>query len=149
MEIVSFTDNPSRFDVRETFFLNPPLPNKSEVRIAGCKRKKGGVVLVFEDLDTREDAEKLQDRELLIEESSAVKPAGSYWVHDIIGCEVVTEENKRLGTVVEVSKTGANDVYVVEGDKRYYVPAVKTVVLKIDIVNRLITIRPLPGLLEL
>ena len=48
---------------------------------------------------------------------SAAVPAGVFYLHQIEGLEVFTEEGENLGRVTEILKTGANDVYVVQGAK--------------------------------
>ncbi len=37
-----------------------------------------------------------------------------YYIGDLIGMEVVLEDNTHFGTLKDVMETGANDVYVVE-----------------------------------
>jgi len=74
----------------------------------------------------------------------------TYPVRDLDGCAVVTEEGETLGELKDVLGTGANDVFVVRTEKReYLIPALKTVVLKIDLEARRITVRLPPGLREI
>lgn len=73
----------------------------------------------------------------------------SYFVHEIIGLRVVTEDGRDLGTVVEVITTGANDVYVAAGEGgEVLVPAIGEVVQRIDVSAGVIAITPLPGMLD-
>lgn len=73
----------------------------------------------------------------------------SYFVHEIIGLRVVTEDGRDLGTVVEVIQTGANDVYVAAGEGgEVLVPAIADVVQRIDVSGGVIAITPLPGMLD-
>ncbi|MCC6961106.1 MAG: 16S rRNA processing protein RimM [Dehalococcoidia bacterium] len=74
----------------------------------------------------------------------------SYFVHELIGLRVVVSADSReLGRVVEVLQTGANDVYVIRGDGgEVLVPAIAEVIDRIDVSGGLISITPLPGLLD-
>ncbi len=74
-------------------------------------------------------------------------PAPGYRVKDLDGCAVVTESGETLGLLKDVYPTGANDVFVVRGEQReYLVPALKDVVLEIDLAARRILVRLPPGL---
>jgi 16S rRNA processing protein RimM len=71
------------------------------------------------------------------------------------GCEVVTEDGESLGLLKDVYPTGGNDVFVVRrasadaaSEKEYLIPALKDVVLSIDLPARRITVRLPPGLRE-
>lgn len=77
-------------------------------------------------------------------------PEPNYFVRDLDGCEVLTETGESLGLLKDVLPTGANDVFVVRKDEReYLVPALKDVVLKIDLESRRIVVRLPPGLREI
>ncbi|ASQ47130.1 ribosome maturation factor RimM [Legionella clemsonensis] len=47
---------------------------------------------------------------------------GEYYWHELINMQVVNQQGILLGTVVEIMPTGANDVLVIQGEKRYLVP---------------------------
>jgi len=71
-------------------------------------------------------------------------------VKDLAGCSVKTEEGDVIGELVDVYPTGANDVYVVRSPNReYLIPALKSVVLKIDVINKTIVVRLPDGLREI
>ena len=65
----------------------------------------------------------------------------AYFVEDLIGCKVVTTAGVELGELSDVMRTGANDVYVVwNGEKETLVPALKDVVIKVDLTERRIEV---------
>lgn len=74
----------------------------------------------------------------------------SFFVHELVGLRVVlTATGETLGTVADVLQTGANDVYVVHGEKgEVLVPAIGGVIDRVDVSGGLISITPLPGLLD-
>jgi len=68
---------------------------------------------------------------------------------DIIGCEVVTEEQMKVGIVADLLSLPANDIWVVRnGKKEFLIPAVKAIIRKVDVKAKRITIHALEGLLE-
>ena len=73
--------------------------------------------------------------------------SGVYQVRDLAGCRVVTTEGEDLGELFDVLPTGANDVFVVgRGTSEILIPALKTVVLRVDLENRVLTVRLPEGL---
>lgn len=72
-----------------------------------------------------------------------------YRVQDLDGCQVVTEAGDVLGVLKDVYPTGSNDVFVVRSETReYLIPALKTVVLSIDLTERRIVVKLPEGLRE-
>lgn len=74
----------------------------------------------------------------------------SYFVHELIGLRVVvTATAEELGTVADVLQTGANDVYVVHGPGgELLIPAIAEVIDRVDVSGGVVSITPLPGLLD-
>lgn len=140
------TDHPER--------LQPPLtlyfgPMRIAYAIAGVRFDRGEMLLKLEGVDSRTEAEALRGLEvaILAEEAAPLQP-GEYYVHQIIGLEVWTKGGRHLGQVVEVLETGANDVYVVHGPGgEVLIPAIRDVVMGIDLPGGRMVIRPLEGLL--
>jgi 16S rRNA processing protein RimM len=72
-----------------------------------------------------------------------------YSVAALDGCAVQTEEGETLGLLRDVFSNGANDIFVVRGAAReYLIPALKTVVMGVDLAARRITVRLPAGLRE-
>jgi len=108
------------------------------------------VVLNFYDIGTVEEAEKLKDLYLFVPKEEAIKlQNGSYFVDDVIGCEVVTEEHVNIGMITDLFSLPMNDVWVVKKDaKEILIPAVKAIIRKVDVENKSITIHALDGLFD-
>ncbi len=108
------------------------------------------VVVGFRNIETADAAEELRDQFLFVPKEQAVHPRkGSYFVDDIIGCQVFTEEEKAVGVVKDVLSLPANDVWSVwNGEKEMLIPAVQAIVRVVDIKNKRIVIHAMEGLLE-
>jgi 16S rRNA processing protein RimM len=70
-----------------------------------------------------------------------------YYLYQIVGLEVWTNEGKFLGCVDEILFTGGNDVYVVrDGDQEVLIPAISDVVKEVDISEGRLTVQLMEGL---
>jgi len=109
------------------------------------------VYLKFSEINSREDAEFLRDAEILIDKSNLIQPSqDEYFIHDLIGCRVISEKGTLIGIVTEVVQMSSNDIYVInnkEGNE-ILIPAIKDVVRQVDISQKLIIIKLLEGLLD-
>lgn len=114
-------------------------------------RLHGARMLVkFREVADRAGAERLSRTTLSVPESmSPALPEGSWWDHQLIGCEVVTESGRSLGAVREVIHTAANDVWSVISDgSETLIPAIKDVVVSVDPGAKRIVVREIPGLTD-
>ena len=108
------------------------------------------VIATIKGVDSIEQAEKLRGQVLYIKRDDAQLPEGRYFVSEIIGSNVFdADTNVLLGTLTDVSPTGANDVWHIKnGDREYLVPAIPDVIVDVDINNDTVKIRPLKGIFD-
>jgi 16S rRNA processing protein RimM len=102
-------------------------------------------LIAFEGIENREQAALITNQFIYIREDSlGPLPEGSFYHHEVVGMRVIDEGGTLLGEVVEVMVTGANDVYVVKtpAGKEILIPAVKSVILKMDRDIRSIIVHP-------
>lgn len=120
-----------------------------EFKIASYRMHKGLHMLTFEGINNINDIEYLKGETLLQERDHEEIELGEheFYYSDIIGCTVFNEDTP-IGRVIEIFETGANDVWVVKGDKEYLIPYIADVVKEIDVEGRRIQITPMEGLLE-
>jgi 16S rRNA processing protein RimM len=126
-------------------------PEYRPVTIRSARIQGSTLLLQLEEVTDRTEAEKLRGSELTIPTSDAGRPpSGQFYWHEVIGLSVVdTINNRVLGTIKDILETGANDVYVVQGDKgEILVPAIKDVVKLIDPPGGRMLIEPLPGMIR-
>jgi len=147
VKVIMLTDFPERFERGNELVLKPPKGEPRRVKIVGQKPHKGGLTIKLAGVDTRDDAEALRDSEFVISEGELGElPAGQFYLFDIIGLKVVTDDGRECGEVTEVLQSGANDVYVTSTG--LCIPALRDVVAEVDLDKGKIVIRPVPGLLD-
>lgn len=121
------------------------------VEIMSSRTAKNMVVMRIKDVDTVEEAQKLRNRILYMNRDDVELEEGCYFVQDLEGMTVRDNDNGKVyGTLIEVSQTGANDVYIIKGDdgKEFLIPAIPDVVIKTDIENSVMFIHVLEGLID-
>lgn len=134
-----------------TKFKNFYLENgKTKIEMDKITPHGNVVISAIKGVNTIEDAEKLRNQILYIKRSDARLPEGRYFVSEIIGSKVIdAETDEQIGTLTDVSQTGANDVWhIKKGEKEYLVPAIPDVVIDVDIDNDVVKIKLLKGIFD-
>lgn len=140
------TEFPERFAQLHRVFVGP---DHRPYEVESFRRHREFGLLKLADVD-RNAAEELRGFSVDILTSEAVPlNENEYYVYQVEGLRAVTEEGEDLGMVEEVLFTGSNDVYVVQGPKgEILLPALKDVVLQIDVDAGRIVVRIPAGLLD-
>lgn len=121
------------------------------VRVLSCRPHGAIVILKLEGVDTVEDAQKLRGKTLYMNRADAKLPKGDWFVQDLIDCTVYDADNREkvYGVLTDVAQTGANDIWYIEKDgKEYIIPAIKDVVIDVDVEKGEVFIRPLRGIFD-
>lgn len=143
-----WADSPAFAASFKKLYTDPDGKNAVSVN----SRPHGNVVLMkMQGVDTVEAAAALRDKILYIKRSDASLPEGTWFIQELIGCEVSdADSEKKYGTLSDVSETGANDVWHIrdENGKEYLLPAIKQVVIETDVAANRILIRPMKGIFE-
>lgn len=140
VRVIPLTDFPERFEQLKTARLD----DGKELVVDAVRYHKQFVILKFHGKDNRNDVEALRGRFITVSREEAVPlPEGHFYVFDIIGLTVYDEQGLVLGKISDVLFTGSNDVYVVEREdqKPLLIPALKEVVLSIDITGGKMTVK--------
>lgn len=108
----------------------------------------GQGLLLLAGVDNREAADELRGATVYAyQDDLAPLEQDEFLMSDIIGLKVVTDEGEALGEVIEIIVTGANDVYVVRGAQTdLLLPAIKPVILSVDVPAGTMTVHLLDGL---
>ena len=136
VKVKPYTDNGEVFKE-----LKRVLIGGVEYRILSVRVSPEAVFLGLRGVPDRNAAELLRDKELTIPRAEAPEPEeGTYYIADILGSEIVTEEGEVLGTLKDV-RPAASDIYTLEvGGKEVLFPAVKGVITEIDVAEKRITV---------
>ena len=120
------------------------------MKVKRSRAHKNIAVVLFEGIDTVEKADALRGKTVYIDRDDARLPEGVNFIQDLIGLSVEDADSGTVyGTVTDVLKTGANDVYQVSRDGRdYLVPVIPDVVIEKDIDGGVIKIRPIKGIFD-
>lgn len=146
------TDFPEiRFQKGSRLLLIPPLQGDAvPVEVLSARSQKNMYIVKLKGIDSMNEAEKLKGGELKAEEADRVPlEEGEYYVRDIVGCTVVTDEGENLGVIVDVLTPGANDVWVVKrsNGKELLLPVIDEVVLDVDADAKRVKVHLMEGLL--
>ena len=150
IKVIPLTDDPKRFLKLKKVYIDK-VSSIEKVEIEDVKFQKTTVILKLKGIDDLNSAESLKELFLKVDRQDAIKlPKDSFFVCDLIGCEVFDDMGKSLGILKEVLKTGSNDVYSVgrEQEKEILIPALKTVVKEILIKDRKIIVSLPKGLID-
>lgn len=151
VKVFPTTDDPARFKKLKQVILDTGK-EQIDLEIAGVKFFKNMVILKFKGIDNINDVEKYRQKGLFVTREHAVKlKKDEYFIADLIGLQVTSDEGEALGEISDVLQTGANDVYVIktpEGEE-ILLPAIKDCVKEVDIEGKTMEVHLLPGLREI
>lgn len=150
VKVFPTTDEPARFRELEELWVQT-AKGKEKKRIEQVKFFKQFVILKLEGISDMDQALLYKSCDLLVDRAHALPlEEGEYYISDIIGLPVITDEGERLGIVKDVIQTGANDVYEVlrENGKSVLLPAIRSCVLGIDLAKGEMRVHLMEGLLD-
>ena len=149
VKVFPTTDDPGRYKQLKSVLMDTGKEMLS-LEIEGVKFFKQMVILKFKGIDNINDIEKYRGKDLLISREDAVPlEDGEYFIFDLIGSSVCTEDGKELGLLAEILTTAANDVYVVKtsSGKEILIPSIPECILDVDVDNKKIMVHLLDGLI--
>ena len=148
VKVNPFTENIDRFEELKTVLIKFKNENK-EFEIEKVGYHKNQVILKFKGINTIEEAEKLRNSYILINRND-LEPLeeGVYYITDLLGLEVYTEDGTLLGKVDDIYNTGSNDIYVVKDDlgKQKLLPGIPEVLKNVDLEHGKINVNLIEGL---
>lgn len=150
VKVFPTTDDPMRFKKIKKVLLDNGK-EKRELEIAQARFFKNQVILKFKGIDNINDVEKYRKADLYVTREHAIPlEEDEYYVADLIGLTVISDEDETLGEITDVMQTGANDVYVVEttDGKEILLPAIHECILNVDMEAKQMRVHVLAGLLD-
>ena len=150
VKVFPTTDDPNRFRKLKQVILDTGK-EQLDMEIASVKFFKNQVIVIFKGIDDINDVEKYRKAGLYVTRENAV-PLGEneYFIADLIGLRVISDEEEELGVIDDVLQTGANDVYIVKKEQTpdLLIPAIKDCIKNVNIEEGTMVVHLLPGLRE-
>lgn len=149
VKVNPFTDDINRFDDLKKVYVKSRKEERL-YKVENARYHKNMVLLKLEGIENPEQAEMLRNAFLEIDREDAIPlEEGTYFIVDLIGLDVYTDENKLLGKVEDIYNTGANDIYVVKDElgKQILLPGIDEVIKEVDLDNGMIIVHLIPGLI--
>ena len=150
VKVFPTTDDPGRFKQLKEVILDTGKEHLP-LEIQQVKFFKNMVILSFSEFNDINEIEKYKGCELYVTREDAVPlEEDEFYIADVIDAEVFEDNGKKLGTLVDVMQTGANDVFVVkmENGKEVLLPVIKDCVLDINAEEKKIVVHMMNGLLD-
>ena len=143
LKVVPWVDDVYDFDNMKHLYIG-----ENKYLISEVKYHKNVILIKLKGVNTLNDALAFKNSILKIERDFFKLEEGRYFIVDLVGCKVVSEDGAIIGTLIEVFPTGSNDVYVVKDKDNHlkYIPAIKDVIISVDIENKIVVINLIEGL---
>ena len=149
VKVTPFTNDMKRFDDLKKVYVTSRKDSKL-YKVESVRYHKNMVLLKLEGINNPEDAEMLKNSYLEIDRKDAIPlEEGTYFIADLIGLEVYSDEGNLLGKVEDIYTTGSNDIYVIKDElgKQILLPGIKEVIKDVQIQNAKIIVHLIPGLI--
>lgn len=147
LKILPLTSSVDRFSDLKTVFVGEDLENYTISKVSYDAKFAYIKFVEFNDIN---EVLKFKEQFLYVKDSDRIKlDEGTYFISDIIGCEVFNTDNEFLGKIEDVLENPVNDLYVLKNENgQYLIPAVKQFIKKVDVINKTIIIDPIEGLIS-
>lgn len=141
IKILPWADSPEFLLDFKTLYLNG-----KPYSVLSSRVHKTCVLAKLQGIDTPEQATLLRGQVVSVDRSGLSLPEGTVFIADLIGCRVIDEEENEIGKVKDVLTMPSSDVYVIEGKKKYMIPAVKEFVREINVAEGFVRVRLIEGM---
>ncbi|MCU6701098.1 ribosome maturation factor RimM [Dorea ammoniilytica] len=148
VKVFPTTDDVTRFRQLKKVYLDTGR-EMLLLEIQNVKFFKQFAILKFKGIDNINDIEKYRGKSLMIDREDAVDlEEDEYFIADMIGMKVCTEDGSEFGTLKDVMETGANDVYIIDSLEHgeVLIPAIRECILDVDMDEERMTIHLMEGL---
>ncbi len=150
VKVFPTTDDPERFLDLKNVWLDTGSGMK-RLTISQVRFFKQFVILKFAEFGNINEIEPYRKKGLYVDREHAVPlEENEYFIADLIGMNVESDQGKALGELTDVIATGANDVYVVktQDGKEILIPAIRQCILSVDMKRRVMRVHLLKGLVD-
>jgi 16S rRNA processing protein RimM len=142
LKVLSYADSLDVFVPGKELVFSRGNKSAGRFTVTSCRPHKNVILLAIDGITSIETANAWVGFEVCTEKASLPPPEeGAYYWYQIIGMKVLTTDDVLLGRVEAIFPTGSNDVYVVrDGKKEVLIPAIDSVVLHIDVNEKVMTV---------
>lgn len=148
VKVFPTTDDPMRYKSLKDVIVDTGK-EKIDMEISSVRFQKNLVIVKFKGIDDINDVEKYKKSEIYVTRENAVPlEENEYYIADLIGLKVYSDEDEELGQIKDVLQTGANDVYIIKkaGAEDLLIPAIKDCIKEVNIEEGTMLVHLLPGL---
>lgn len=146
LKLYPYTDDMDNLSKVKKLFLDDKL--SFSLKVTSCKFQGKMLIFKFQNINSIEEATNYVNKDVYIPKEDISDIEDTYYIEDLIGCEVFEENGNLLGNITDVFNTGANDVYEIDvNQKKVYIPAIKQVIKNVDIKNKKVVIELMKGLI--
>jgi len=140
----------SEFRCGMTVWVVPPVEDSRPLVIESVKQGAKGLIVKLSTVDCLKRSSALKGTSIMAASEELIRPEGDDFLSRLIGCKVFDGRLGEIGVIEEVIHTGANDVWIVDGEKwgQVLVPVIEDVVEDIDFDNGIVCVRLLDGLID-
>lgn len=146
VKVYSYAESPERFEKSKYVYVEDVKTKVQKVRY-----QKNLVILKLEGIDDRNASEAVKNKILYLDETDLEKlPEGRFYIKDLIGLDVLDENNEKIGIVENILKNTAQDLYEIEllNSNMVYIPGVSEFISDINPERGYVKIKTIEGLLE-
>ena len=149
VKIFPTTDDVKRFDYLKEAYIDA-VKEKIKVEVSNVRYFKNLVIVKFKGIDNINDIERYKGKDLLVTRENALPlEEGEYYLADIIGANVYTEDGNLFGSLEDVIETGANLVYSVQHEgKEVLLPVIDDCVKEVNVEEKKVIVHIMKGLLD-
>lgn len=138
LKVKPITDDINRYKKLKVVYVK-----STPYKMLSCRFDETFVYVKLSGIDDRTKADSLRDCYIEIDRVNAVDlDEGNYFIADIIGCKVFTDDSVEIGKVTEVNQFGAADVFTVsDGQRTVRFPFLKKMIVKVDVETGIIVLK--------
>ena len=141
IKILPWTDSAEFLKSFKTLYING-----AAYRVRSSFVHKACLVAALDGITDVNVAMTLKGKTVCIDRKDAKLPKGHFFLSDIMGAEVITEDGSKVGVLEDIIENPTQNVYVVRGEREHLIPAVPEFILKTDVDGGVITVRLIEGM---
>lgn len=141
VKILPWADAPDFLLQFETLYLNG-----KPYEVEASRVHKTCVLVKLRGIDTPEKAMGFRGQTVSVDREGLTLPEGSVFIADLIGCRVLDDTGTEIGKIKDVLTMPSSDVYVIQGEKSYMIPAVREFVREINVAEGFVKVHLIEGM---